>query len=197
MPSVLVRPVRADEYEGAGAVVVAAYRALPGEHMSAGYAAELADVARRAGEAEVLVAVAVPVAGAGAGGREGAGGILGCVTFVPDASSPWAELVEPDEAAIRMLGVDPGAQGRGVGQALLDACLERARQLGRAAVFLHSTPWMTTAHRLYEQAGFVRVPERDWRPVPTVPLLAFRLALGGSSGSSGPTGPSRSSQSKA
>jgi len=138
--------------------------------MSAGYAAELADVARRAAEAEVLVAVD--------GDRSAT--ILGCVTFVPDASSPWAELVEPDEAAIRMLGVDPVVQGRGVGQALLDACLVRARRLGRAAVFLHSTPWMTTAHRLYERAGFVRVPERDWRPVPAVPLLAFRLALSGS-----------------
>jgi hypothetical protein len=53
---------------------------------------------------------------------------------------------------------------------------------------------MTTAHRLYEQAGFVRVPERDWRPVPTVPLLAFRLAL---ARSTRPSGLSGSSQSKA
>lgn len=167
-----VRAVRPDEYERAGQVVVAAYRALPGEHMTAGYAAELADVAHRAGEAEVLVAVEA----------EGDGAILGCVTFVPDSTSPWAEFVEADEAAIRMLGVDPAAQGRGVGQALLDACLSRAGELGRGAVFLHSTPWMTAAHRLYERAGFVRVPDRDWRPLPTVPLLAFRLPLAGGAG---------------
>jgi ribosomal protein S18 acetylase RimI-like enzyme len=159
-----IRPVQPDEYEAAGRLVVAAYEALPGNHMSGGYAEELADVARRASEAEVLVA---------ADGR-----LLGCVTFVPDASSPWGEMFEDDEAGIRMLAVDPAAQGRGVGQALLAACLERARQLGQAGLFLHSTPWMTAAHRLYQRSGFQRVPERDWLPVPDVPLLAFRLDLG-------------------
>src|SRR5262249_43550579 len=131
--------------------------------MSDGYARELADVQRRAGEAEVLVAVDDR--------------LVGCVTFVPDPTSPWAESIEDDEAAIRMLGVDPSAQGRGVGRALLGACLDRARQLGRAAVFLHSAPWMQRAHRLYGGAGFVRVPARDWTPVPEVPLLAFRRDL--------------------
>jgi hypothetical protein len=36
---------------------------------------------------------------------------------------------------------------------------------------------MRSAHHLYERLGFERVPERDWVPVPDVPLLAFRLAL--------------------
>jgi len=160
---VLVRDVKPEEYTRAGEIVVAAYAALPGRHMSGGYAAELADVARRSGEAEVLVALEED--------------LLGCVTFVPDSSSPWAEALEPDEAAIRMLGVDPAAQGRGAGADLVDACIERARTLGRGAVFLHSTPWMTSAHRLYERAGFQRVPDRDWTPVPDVPLVAFLLDL--------------------
>ncbi len=159
----LVREVRPDEYTRAGEIVVAAYAALPGQHMSGGYAAELADVARRAVEAEVLVALEPD--------------LIGCVTFVPDSSSPWAEALGPDEAAIRMLGVDPAAQGRGAGARLVDACIERARSLGRSGVFLHSTPWMTSAHRLYEGVGFRRVPDRDWTPVPEVPLLAFLLDL--------------------
>lgn len=160
-----IRAVKPDEYEAAGLLVVAAYQALPGNHMSGGYAQELADVAARAVEAEVLVAVDER--------------LLGCVTFVPDAFSPWAEMLEADEAAIRMLAVDPTLQGRGVGQALVDACVERARPLGRGGVFLHSTPWMTAAHRLYLRSGFRRVPERDWTPVPEVPLWAFRLDLSG------------------
>lgn len=146
-------------------MVVAAYEALPGGHMTDEYAAELADVAWRAAGAEVLVAV------------DDDGAVLGCVTFVPDAFSPWAELLEEGEAAIRMLGVDPRAQGHGVGQALVEACVDRARQLDRHAVFLHTTPWMPAAHRLYEKAGFVRLPERDWRPTPAFVLLAFRLPL--------------------
>ena len=161
-----IRPVRPDEYEQAGHVVVAAYAALPGGHMTEEYAAELAAVGRRATGTEVLVAV------------NDEDVVVGCVTFVPDASSPWSELVEEGEAAIRMLGVVPTAQGRGVGRALVDACLERARQLDRHAVLLHTTPWMPAAHRLYQRAGFVRVPERDWQPTPDVPLLAFRLSLG-------------------
>jgi ribosomal protein S18 acetylase RimI-like enzyme len=160
---VLVREVRPPEYRRAGEIVVAAYAALPGEHLSGGYAAELADVARRAIEAEVLVALDPEV--------------IGCVTFVPDSSSPWAEALDPDEATIRMLGVDPATQGRGVGAALVEACVERARGRGRSGLFLHSTPWMTSAHRLYERAGFRRVPDRDWTPVPDVPLLAFLLDL--------------------
>lgn len=164
-----IRPVRPGEHAAAGALVVAAYRALDGLPLDDGYAAALADVGRRAAETEVLVAVD--------GGR-----LAGCVTFVADASSPWAEDLAPGEASIRMLAVDPAAQGRGVGRALLSACLERAAVLGRAAVFLHSTPWMTAAHRLYRDAGFVRVPDRDWQPHPDVPLLAFRLPLAATPG---------------
>lgn len=155
--------MRADEHAAAGALVVAAYRALPGAHLTEGYAAELADVARRSREAEVLVAVT--------------GEILGCVTLVPDAGSPWAELLEHGEAGIRMLAVLPAAQRGGVGRALVEACVARARQLGRNALLLHTTPWMTAAHRLYERAGFERLPERDWTPVPEVPLMAYRLLL--------------------
>jgi GNAT superfamily N-acetyltransferase len=103
--------------------------------------------------------------------------LLGCVTFVPDGSSPWAELLGPGEAGVRMLAVDPPAQGRGIGRALLDAYIERARQLGRAGLLLRSTPWMHAAHRLYESTGFVREPERDWLPLPEVTLIAFRLTL--------------------
>ncbi len=152
------------EYEQAGSLVVRAYRALPGATLSGGYEVELADVGARVADTEVLVAV------------EG-GDVIGCVTFVPDSTSSWAEGVEADESSVRMLAVDPDRQRGGVGRALLDACIGRAIALGRTGLFFHSTPWMPAAHRLYERAGFRRVPERDWTPVPEVPLLAFRLDL--------------------
>lgn len=160
-----IRPVTPGEYEEAGQVIVEAYRALPGGHMTEDYAAELSDVARRAVEAEVLVAVD--------------GAVVGSVTLVPDESSPWAEMLEPGEAGIRMLAVHPAAQGRGIGRALLGACIERAAELGRTGLFLHTTPWMVTAAGMYERAGFRRQPGRDWVPVPEVPLIAYRLDLAG------------------
>lgn len=159
-----------EEEDRAGALVVAAYRALPGAHLSGDYAAELADVARRASEAEVLVAVA------DASGVPG-DGIVGCVTFVPDRRSAWAELLEDGESGIRMLAVRPDVQGRGCGRALVEACVARAGDLGRSALLLHTTPWMTVAQRLYSSCGFERYPERDWAPVPEVPLLAYRLPV--------------------
>jgi GNAT superfamily N-acetyltransferase len=160
---VRIRTVRPEEYARAGRVVLAAYEALEGPEAVAGYADELADVARRARETEVLVAVE--------------GDVMGCVTLVPDASSPWAELAKADEAVIRMLGVDPSAQGGGIGTALVEACIERAARLGRSAVFLFSTERMNVAHRIYEKFGFVRVPERDWTVTANFTLLAFRLDL--------------------
>jgi ribosomal protein S18 acetylase RimI-like enzyme len=168
---VQVRPVRPAEFEDAGALVVAAYRALPGAHLSGDYAALLADVARRASEADVLVAVG------GSDPDDDCGELLGCVTFVADRCSPWSELLEEHESGIRMLAVRPDQQRRGVGRALVDACVTRARMLGREALMLHTTPWMLAAQHLYESAGFTRVPERDWTPEPAVPLLAYRLDL--------------------
>jgi len=145
---------------------VAAYRHLPGAHMTDSYAAELVAVDRRSVEAVVLIAV-----------DDGDGSIAGAVTYVPDPSSPWAEDLREDEAGVRMMGVAPEAQGRGIGATLIAACIARARAEGRTALFLHSTPWMLAAHRIYERAGFARVPERDWVPEPDIPLLAFRLEV--------------------
>jgi ribosomal protein S18 acetylase RimI-like enzyme len=161
---VIVRPVGRDDAEAAGRVVLAAFGAMPGTHMNGDYAAELADVEGRAKVSEVLIAL---------DGAE----VVGCVTFAPDLRSPMAEKLEEGECQIRMMAVAPSHQGRGIGQLLLDAVLDRARARKRRAVFLHSTPVMSAAHALYQRNGFVRVPERDWLPEPDLLLIAFRLDL--------------------
>jgi ribosomal protein S18 acetylase RimI-like enzyme len=166
---VIVRLVRPEEAEEAGKVVVAAFEAMPGAHMTGGYAEELADVAGRAEVSEVFVAIDDEV-------------VVGCTTLVTDWRSPLAEQVLDGECQIRMMAVAPEMQRRGIGQLLLDAAIERARDPGPAtfeALFLHSTPLMTAAHRLYQRNGFVRVPERDWLPLPELTLIAFRLDLSG------------------
>ncbi len=160
----IVQPVRPEQAEATGKLVVAAFEAVPGGHMSGGYATELADITGRAQVAEVLVAVEDDE-------------VVGCVTIVADRRSPLAEQLRDGECQIRMMAVAPHCQGRGVGQRLLDATLLRARALGAEAVFLHSTPSMAAAHRLYQRNGFVRVAERDWRPEPELLLMAFVLAL--------------------
>jgi ribosomal protein S18 acetylase RimI-like enzyme len=141
-----------DDLEGFGKIVLSSYLALPGHPADASYDNELADVGARVRDGFVI----------GAFEDEAP---RGCVTYVEDASSPYAEDLQDGEASFRMLGVSTEAQGRGVGEALVVHCLDRARAAGRVAVFIHSGDWMTTAHRLYRRLGFFHVPERDW-PVP-------------------------------
>jgi predicted N-acetyltransferase YhbS len=166
----VIRPIRPDEYALLGEITVRAYGALGDYTPGPSYEAELRDVRHRAEAPATAVLVAVD--------PENGGRVLGGVTYVEDPSSPMAEHDETDAAGIRMLAVDLGAQGRGIGEALMRVCIERARTAGRRHVVLHSTPWMRTAHRLYGRLGFERDPSLDWRPIPDVPLLGFRLRLG-------------------
>jgi ribosomal protein S18 acetylase RimI-like enzyme len=157
-----VRPVRPDELEAVGELCVAAYTADglgPG-----GYASVLRDVAARVAVASVLVA-------------EMDARVVGAVTFMASAG-PLREIALDDEAEFRMLAVDPGARGRGAGEALVSECAARARAGGFRALACSSQDRMAAAHRLYARMGFVREPARDWSPVDGVRLLAFVLPLG-------------------
>ncbi len=91
--------------------------------------------------------------------------MLGSVTFCV-AGSPFREIARDDEGEFRMLAVNPAVRGRGVGQALVELCLQRSRELGYAGVRMSSMDRMTSAHRVYERLGFVRAPEDDWSPAP-------------------------------
>ena len=98
--------------------------------------------------------------------------MLGCVTYVPGVDNRFAELEVEGEAGFRMLGVAPAAQRRGVGEALVRACIARAREAGRRGLAISTGRDMLSAHRLYERLGFRRAPDRDFDPVPGVHLLA-------------------------
>ena len=160
-----IRLASSAEHDRLGEIVVGAYAAIGALEGDDEYVPELRDVARRAREAVVLAAIETPT-----------GTPLGCVTYVPDASNPWAEHLRDGEAGIRMLAVDPAAQGRGVGTALVAACLERARAEGRRGIFLHSLPVMVGAQRIYAGFGFRRAPDRDWT-FPGFLLMGFVLDL--------------------
>ncbi|KZB81529.1 GNAT family N-acetyltransferase [Amycolatopsis regifaucium] len=164
MSELEIRPARSDELKAVGELTLAAYAAERGLVEGVGYAAELVDAARRAELAELLVAV------------DGDGTLVGTVT-IARPGTPFAELSREGELEFRMLGVHPSATGRGIGEALTRAVIERAREVGAARVVLCSMLTMERAHRLYERLGFVRMPERDWEPHPGVTLIAYRLDL--------------------
>jgi ribosomal protein S18 acetylase RimI-like enzyme len=161
-----IREIRPEEVEPLGEITVEAYMALQSGVVEGGYDVELRDVAGRlAAGALVLVAV------------DDDGTLLGGVTYVGDSTSPLAEHRVPDAATIRMLAVAVAAQRRGAGDALTVACIDQATREGKAQIVLHSTRWMTVAHRLYARHGFVRDETLDWRPMPDLLLMGFRLRL--------------------
>ena len=77
------------------------------------------------------------------------GTIIGTATLVtfriPTGMRAWIEDVVVDEAG----------RGQGVGMALTEAMVERARELGCRTVDLTSRPSRQAANRLYQRAGFV------------------------------------------
>jgi len=142
---VIVRDADPSEYARVGELTIAAYRALPVDHLWGGYAAEILDVAGRAEGAEILVAV-------------DDGSVVGAATLVTDRGSPWLEWTEDDEVQFRLLAVDTAVRGRGVGEAIVRECMARA---GTRPVMIHTTKWMRPAQRLYARTGFDRRPDRD------------------------------------
>jgi ribosomal protein S18 acetylase RimI-like enzyme len=160
-----VRLAQPEEYAVAGDLTAAAYLADGFIPQDSPYLEVLRDAASRAAKAELYVAV-------------DGDGVLGTVTFCV-AGTPYAEISQPGEAEFRALAVGPEGRGRGIGTALVNLCVNRATELECSRIVLSTQPAMKAAHAIYGRAGFERLPERDWSPVPGVDLMAFSLELGG------------------
>lgn len=165
-----IRHATPQEYADAGKITVAGYRAdgfltRPDGSADGHYEPKLLDAARRAAEAELLVAVDETAA------------VLGTITWCP-LGSLWRELaVRPGQGEFRMLSVAPDARRHGIARALVQWCLDRGRSDGLTEIVMCSMVEMKAAHTLYGSLGFERAPELDWEPVPDVLLWGFRLPL--------------------
>ena len=160
-----IRRAHPEDLAAVGEVTVAAYAEFAGDDTEE-YVQHLRDAATRDREAELWVAT-----------PDDSEEILGTVTITP-AGSPWREVGRDGEGEFRMLAVSPTARGAGVGSALVGLVVDRFRGDGASAVVMSTLPRMRAAHRIYERAGFVREPSRDWTPLPGVDLITYRLDLG-------------------
>lgn len=164
---VTLRPGVSADAEAVGALILEAYqefRALVTEQFWEGFAADAVDRGRRPDTSELVVA-------------EQAGTLLGTATYYAADGSYGGPPWPPDCSGIRLLAVSPQGRGLGVGRLLASWCVGRARELGSAAIGLHTAPFMTAAQGIYEGLGFERVPELDIVLDGGPQALAYRLAL--------------------
>ena len=112
------------------------YRASYTDEAFAATAPEGEQIRRRMGEGTVWVAT-----------RDGV--IVGTVSVVPRGRSLY----------VRGMAVLPSARGQGVGEALLREVEAFASAHGCARLFLSTTPFLSSAIKLYERAGFRRTGE--------------------------------------
>jgi GNAT superfamily N-acetyltransferase len=98
------------------------------------------------------------------------GRVAGGVAYIA-AGKPKAAFFDPSWPIIRMLVVDPVIQGHGIGRALTEECVRRARRDGSPNIALHTTPIMTVALPMYLRMGFTF--RRDVPPIHGVPYAVY------------------------
>ncbi|GAA2578262.1 helix-turn-helix domain-containing GNAT family N-acetyltransferase [Streptomyces roseoviolaceus] len=81
---------------------------------------------------------------------------VGCVMCVRDEQ-------QPEAARLRLLLVEPDARGLGIGDRLVGALVDFAREVGYREVVLWTNDILGAARRIYQRHGFVLVAEKPHR----------------------------------
>lgn len=80
---------------------------------------------------------------------------VGCVMCVRDEA--------PATARLRLLLVEPDARGLGIGDRLVEACVDFARGVGYRELVLWTNDVLSGARRIYQRHGFVLLAEKPHR----------------------------------
>ena len=84
---------------------------------------------------------------------EAQGSVVGAVGYV-GPGRPKRAFYPPEWPIVRLLVVEPGHQGMGIGCALASECIQRARRDGAPVIALHTSPLLSIALPMYERMGF-------------------------------------------
>ena len=157
--TVVIRDAAPEDFDQSSAVILDAYREYRPDPLPPGWAdtweaywREIGAVGSRAHEAQLIVATI-------------GDHIVGAVTFYPEGPNSSVVDWPPEWAVVRLLAVSPDRRRQGIGRALTQECVRRARRQGARAVGLHTDSRMPTAQRLYSQLGFRRAPRLDYQPI--------------------------------
>ena len=168
---IAIREARSNEFDDVAALLALAYAEYAPDRGSERrsdwdeYFNDVTDVRGRVEDGSILIVA------------EQDGRLAGTATFYPSRCASSGGDWPAGWAAIRLVAVLPDARGRGVGSALTEHCLGRARREGAPTVGLHTSNMMTTALALYERLGFVREPEHDHNISTDLVVMRFRLDL--------------------
>ena len=141
MSSTLIRDFRQADAEEVNRLAVAAFEEFRSNYSDwdalrsiVGRMAELAD------SGAIVVA-------------EARGDIVGAVAYIPP-DRPKASYFEKAWPIIRSLVVHPAHRRAGIGRAMMERCIARARSDGARVIALHTSPIMTVALPMYLRMGF-------------------------------------------
>ncbi|MEM1245671.1 MAG: GNAT family N-acetyltransferase [Acidobacteriota bacterium] len=105
--------------------------------------------------------------------------VVGTVLLYPPGSDTYKteDSKVGNYPEVRLLAVPPASRGLGVGSALMDECVARARRSGARQLGLHTMAPMAAARHIYERMGFRALPELDFQPFEDLAAEAFVLDL--------------------
>ncbi len=167
-----IRNARPSEYKEIGKLMVKVYSQLDGfpkEEEQPDYYKMLANVGdlTQRPATEILAAISPE------------GKIEGCVVYFSDMQyygSGGTATQEKNAAGFRLLAVDTGARGNGIGKLLTNECIRKAKESKLEQVIIHTTKAMQTAWKMYEKLGFKRSEDLDFMQG-ELPVFGFRLKL--------------------
>jgi predicted N-acetyltransferase YhbS len=162
MSDLVIREARDDEMDDVAALIVDAYaeyaaRMSPDAWSS--YASEIANVRGRMEDSVLLVA-------------QLDGRLVGSVTIF----AGWRGA-QPGTTGLRLLAVLPEIRGEGVGRALMEECVSRAKAAQKERIVLTTTQEMAAIRELTDSMGFIREPGLDHEPAPGVRYQGYALKL--------------------
>ncbi len=105
--------------------------------------------------------------------------ISGAVVFFSDMKyygSGGTATREQNASGFRLLAVDPFFRGQGIGRLLAEECIRKSKAMKLSQVIIHTTKAMQTAWTMYENMGFKRSEDLDFRQG-DLPVFGFRLFL--------------------
>lgn len=79
--------------------------------------------------------------------------VVGSVAYIKPGA-PKSQLFRPEWPIMRMLVVSPSYRGSGIGRALAEECLNRAKRDGASVFALHTSEIMQIALPMYIRMGF-------------------------------------------